>query len=505
MKIRFTLLFLLMGLLILPSCFPEFNTDYEDLDDKWKPGYAVPLLDVGLTLQDALDNFETGGFVTTDPDNLVVVVYRGNRISISGGQFLNLPDVQLPLINNTITVPVPFPAPTELDNIKLKEGNLIFSVSSIETQSIAVDFSLPDFTIGGLPYTKQYTIPASDGSTPSVVSDTVNMFDMNLSFTGGDFRVEYIAIRADGQNVLLPNATLELLGMDYSYIDGYLGNPTLNFAAGLNTIDLFKNWNQGNIQFEEPKVNFTFNNSFGVPIRLQIDSFSINTHFNGVTVLQSPELANGINLGFPSLAQAGQFTETTLTLDETNSNINDAVSNVPYEFYYNIHGDINPDNNTSETNFITDTSRLEVSIDIELPLHGSASLLSLKDTSDFDFSEYNDFDRMKFRSNSQNGFPFDVRFQAYFLDSDNNTLDSLFIDNSPFLAAATVDANGVIISPTTTEVESEIGEVRYSNLKDNAKKMVIVAYLNTANGGNTPVKIFTDQSVLFRLGAIIGI
>lgn len=271
MKIRFTLLLLLTGLFLLPSCLPDFNFNGDDLDDKWKPGYAIPLLDVDLTMQKALNRFSTGGFVTTNPEDLVIVVYRGNRISISGGQLFNLPDVQIPLIDSTMTIPVPFPSPTELDNIKLKQGQLIFSVLSNETQSINIDFSLPDFTIGGLPYSKQYVVPASNGSTPSVISDTVDMNEMNLSFTGGDFRMEYTAVRADGQHLQLPNASLELLNMDYSYIDGYLGSTSLSFATGLNTIDIFKDWNQGNIIFEEPKIKFNFRNSYGMPIRLAVD------------------------------------------------------------------------------------------------------------------------------------------------------------------------------------------------------------------------------------------
>lgn len=507
MKIRFTLLLLLIGLFILPSCslLPEFNFDAEDLDDKWKPGYAIPLLDVNLTLQNALDNFETGGFITTDPDNLVIAVYRGNRISISGSDFINLPDVQLPLIDSSMTVPVPFPSPTELDNIKLKEGQLIFSVSSTETQSITVDFSLPDFTIGGLPYTNQYNIPASDGSTPSVVSDTVDMFDMNLSFTGGDFRAEYTAVRADGQHLLLSNASLEMLNMEYSYIDGYLGSSTLNFASGLNTIDLFKNWNQGNIQFEEPKIKFNFWNSYGLPIRLNVDSFSVNTNFNGTVVLQSTALDNGIDIAFPSLAEVGQFKESSLTLDAMNSNINDIVSNVPYEFYFDVEGLVNPDQNTSLSNFLTDTSKLEVAIDVEMPMYGSVGQIAFKDTVGFDIAEYDDFDRMKFRSYTENGFPFEVGFQAYFLDSTNVVLDSLFSDVKPILAPASVDANGIVTGTTISEVESELDEIRYLNLKTNAKKMVIVAYIETINGGSTPVKIYTDYSVSIKLGAVIGI
>lgn len=506
MKIRITLfLMLLGGILMLPSCLPEFNLEGDDLDD-WNPNFAIPLLNTNLTIQDALDNFETGGLITTNSDNLVTVVYRGSRFSIFGGDFFNLPDFQVPFLDTIQDNPVPLPSPTEFKNITLKAGTYTYGASSLETQALNVTVTIPDLTIGGLAFVRQFVIPASDGVTPVQFTDTVNLEYFNLSFEGGDFRTEYKAIRTnDGQSVTIPNSYFEMYGLEYSYIDGYFGNQVLDLPAGNNTIDLFKNWQQGNIVFEEPKFTFNFRNSYGCPIRINVDSLSVVTNFNGTVSLQSPDIDNGIDLNFPSLAQIGGVSTTSLTLNANNSNINDLLSNIPFKFFYDLEGKINPDANPAIQNFLTDSSKLEVDVDMELPLYAGIGEFVLKDTFDFDFSEYEDLERIAFRLLSNNGFPFDVGMQIYFLNEQNEMLDSLFSSNRPVFAAANVDGAGNVTSSVETLTEESFDNLRFSNLTANGKKLVIIGSLQTINGGTTPVKIYSDYNLSIKLGALGGL
>jgi hypothetical protein len=505
MKIRITLFLMLLGILILPSCLPDFNLDGEDLDD-WNPNFAIPLLNTNLTLQDALDNFDTGGLISTNSDNLITVVYRGSRFSIFGGSFFNLPDFQVPFLDTIQDNPVPLPSPTEFKNITLKGGTYTYGASSLETQALNVTVTIPDLTIAGLAFVRQFIIPASDGVTPVEFTDTVNLTDFNLSFEGGDFRTEYKAIgTSNGQSVVIPSSYFEMYDLEYSYIDGYFGNQTLNLPAGSNTIDLFKNWQQGNITFEDPKFTFNFRNSYGCPIRVNVDSMSVETNFNGTVNLQSNALDNGIDLNFPSLAQIGGISTTSLTLNATNSNINDLLSNIPFEFFYNLDAKVNPDANPAIQNFLTDSSKLEVDVDMELPMYASIGEFVLKDTFDFDFSEYEDLERITFRLLTDNGFPFDVGMQVYFLNDQNETLDSLFSTNSPVFAAASVDASGNVTSSVETITEESFDNLRFSNLTANGTKLVIIGSLQTVDGGTTPVKIYSDYNVSIKLGALGGI
>ena len=505
MKTRITLLLLLLGsIFILPSCLPEFNFDADDLDEKWDPGFAIPLLNTELTLQNALDNFSTGGFITQDSDNLLTVVYRSSSFSILGGQFFSLPDMPIPLLDSVQNVPAPFPGNTALDNITLEGGQLKVGLAHLETQAVTVTVTLPDLTIGGLPYSQVYNMPASDGMSPVSVLDSIDLTDFGLSFEGGDFKTEYEAI-SGGQRILLPSAYIEMTNLDYSYIDGYFSTSNLNLPSGQQTLDLFANWQQGNIQFEDPKFILNFRNSYGLPIRINIDSLSVNTNFNGTVNFQSQDITNGIDLNFPALGFPGVAT-TSITLNNQNSNINDLLSNVPYDVFYNLGATINPDDDSNIDNFLTDSSRLEVDIDMELPMYGNIGLFTLKDTFAFDMSEYQELSRMGFKVITENGFPFEVGMQAYFLDGAGVTVDSLFTGGiAPILAAASVDGNGVVTNRVTSTNEASFDHARFDILKNNVSQMVIVGTLITTDNGNTPVKVFSDYGVKIQLGGILAL
>jgi hypothetical protein len=501
---KLLLLLLSIGLFTFSSCLPEFNFNEEELDNNWQPGFAIPILNTTLSLDDALDNFETGGFINIAADDLITVVYRGQTISLTGGQMFSLPNIPIPIIINPQTTPVPLPNGVEFDNITLKNGDLVYGASSLNLQPVNVTLTLQDLTTNGSALQVQFTVPASDGMSPATFQDTTSIAEHNLSFSNNEFTTQYTAEFSTGLPAVLVGAAIELNNLDYSYIDGYFGTRVLNTSPGSSVIDLFQNWQQGNIEFVDPKLRLTLNNSYGIPLSIRIDSFSAVTHFNGVQNFQNADLDNGVDLAHPTLGEVGEFSTTEILLDNTNSNIDALVSGVPYEFHYDFIADVNPDADPTIDNHITDTSSLSVDVDIELPMNGNIGLFTIKDTFQFDFSEYQDVDRMKLRLTTDNGFPFDVNTQIYFLDSTNVLIDSLFTDSDVLLAAANVDGNGNVTSSNVNVQERPFDIAAFAKLKDEGRKVVVVGSIETVNGGTTPVKILTSYEVTFQLGAIIG-
>jgi hypothetical protein len=500
---KLLLLLLTIGVFTFSGCLPEFNFNTDELDDAWQPGYAIPILNTTLSLDDALDNFETGGFVSTAADGMITIVYRGQTFTGFGGQMFDLPDMPIPILTNPQTVPVPLPNWVELDNITLKDGYLVYGASSLNLQPVNVVLTLQDLTDNGTPLQLQFTVPASNGMSLSSFQDTISIDEMNLSFSNNEFTTQYTATLPNGTPAVLFGAGIELRNLEYSYIDGYFGTRALETNSQTSVIDLFKNWTQGNIEFVDPKVRMTFNNSYGIPMTFGIDSLSAVTHFNGVQQLQSTAL-NNVALNYPSLSQAGTSVQTEILLETSNSNIEALMSGVPYQFHYDFVANANPNNNTSLDNFITDSSQLTVDIDVELPMYGNIGLFSIKDTFNFDFSDYAEMDRMKLKLTTDNGFPFEVNTQVYFLDEANNLIDSLFTSSSLLLGAATVDGDGNVIANNVNVQERDFEMDAFTILKNEAKKVAIYGSIETVNGGTTPVKILSSYKVTFQLGAIVG-
>src|SRR5205085_5917257 len=62
-------------------------------------------------------------------------------------------------------------------------------------------------------------------------------------------------------------------GINFSYIDGFVGQIPFSTPADSFNIDLFKNSLAGSIQLSDPKVQMNISNSFGLPIKLKFDQF----------------------------------------------------------------------------------------------------------------------------------------------------------------------------------------------------------------------------------------
>lgn len=497
------LLLLALGLLTFSGCnLANFNFDAEDFNEEWQPGFAIPLLNTTLTLGDALGNFQTGGFISVGNDDLITVVYRGQTISLSGNNIIALPDLAVPLLAPTQSTPIPLSNNMELRTVSLKQGMFSYQATHLNTQDVDVVLTLEDVRQNGTAHSVLFTIPASDGVNPVTYTDSFDLTGFDVSFENGEFNTDYTAMDGNGNTLLLTSFNLAMENLRHSYLDGYFGIRNMNLAADNSTIDLFANWQQGNIEFVDPRLILSFENEYGMPIRLTVDSLSALTHFNGVQTFQSNDLSGGFDLAVPTVP--GEVAITSLTLDNTNSNIASLVSGVPYEFYYKFSALANPDGDPNINNFLTDSSNLNVNVDMELPMFGNIGLFAVRDTFEFNFNDYQDVERMKMRLTTENGFPFEVNTQVYFLDPNNTLIDSLFTDDTVLLNAADADSDGNVISKSQNLQEVDFPVDRFAFLKDNARRIVVVGTIETVNGGTQPVKVLTSYDVTFQLGAIIG-
>ena len=166
---------------------------------------------------------------------------------------------------------------------------------------------------------------------------------------------------------------------------------------------------------------------------------------------------------------------------------------------YEFDGQPNP-NGEVQQNFATDSSHLTVDIDVEIPLDGRAWDFVLQDTFDFAFEEeIDEVEWAMFRLNINNGFPLDAITQLYFADSNYTYIDSLVNPLEPLIVSGAIGQNNIVSSPTRTINDYMIEGDRISNLV-NAKYMVLKADLETANAGQTQVKVYSYYKMDIRLG-----
>jgi len=156
-------------------------------------------------------------------------------------------------------------------------------------------------------------------------------------------------------------------------------------------------------------------------------------------------------------------------------------------------------------NFVIDTSRFKVDMEIDLPLYGTAKDFAMMDTIPFtlDQSIPDNIESALFRIYNSNGFPFEVNMQAYFTDTLYNKIDSLIIPNQLLLQSAVVNATtGLVTSPTVKTYDASVSKARFMNLiTAKARFVLLKAVAATANGGNPPpVKVYATYRLDVKLG-----
>lgn len=512
MKVKF------LFLLTIPFFFSACNK-FDELDDIGKVNfdaeYAIPLIDTELSLEDILLKIEENSSVQIDPDGLIRFMYSGDVITKNSDEVFatineTLAAVPLiPLLSKRQALPFSSPDGLDMDRLDLKGGSLVYGFENDHDEAVDVEIVLPTVTKNGEPLSFEANIGAYSGSGDR--PRYTNLF-LPADLTGyrivpeenDSVYIEYEAVSVSGDTIDLYSIAISIGELEFEYAEGYLGNQIYEGGRDTIEIDFFENWIQGDVYFEEPKITFNFENSFGIPTRSVVNVFDIFTVKGEVLPLRSEVLENGIDFPYPNLSEIGVIKNEAFVFTKENSNIDSVLGAGPIAIDYDVNAFTNPDSLTDIRGFITDSSYYKVRVDVELPLHARASNFLAQDSIELDLNDFEDANYVEFKLITDNSLPLDVDVQAYFLDENGTVLDSLLDDRQRLVAGAPVDAEGNALEPVTTTTFVPLSADRFAKIKT-ASVILLNAVFSTVNDGEISVKIKEDQNIKIRLGAKLGI
>ena len=149
-------------------------------------------------------------------------------------------------------------------------------------------------------------------------------------------------------------------------------------------------------------------------------------------------------------------------------------------------------------NFMADTSRFKVDMEINMPLTGSIGQIVFQDTIQFRFQEVNELQSLNLITYFKNGFPLQANVQVYFADSLGFVIDSVMQNNQILLPSATVGANGRVNAASESTTEINYPQPKIANLAK-VRKVYVKASTSTYNNGNTTVKIYGDYRLELKI------
>lgn len=487
---------------LLHSC--KNYEDFREVDHvNYNPELAVPLINSSLSIEDILESQDSISFLTVNSDGSMSLNYSQEEVDKKASDLIEkIADFPIVLIDSFMSVPVQIFENFTISKLNLKRGSISFEIGSSHTENIDLNISFPGMIKNGIPFQVETEI-AYQGSTPTEVTIPAEYFEgFELSVPGGNLEVRYTAYNSSGQRVLLDKITGEARDWEYSSIEGVWDTENFTISTDTIEIDIFEEWTQGQIRFEDPKLILDIRNSIGFPTQIKLENLTAHTK-DGNTISLTSVFDEGYDLKFPSLNEMGMEKSDQIVLDKNNSNIVSILNAQPTHITYNVLGTINPENNP-ETGFVSENSAIKGDLSVEVPVYGTASEFTLETTSDFEMEEVEELTHAEFKLIVKNGIPLELDIQVYFLDENNTIIDSLFNNQGQVIPAPEVGANGAVVNILEDINFIDVPAERLDNIQT-AKQIKVKASLTSANQGLTPVKIFTNQEIEIKLGAIFGI
>lgn len=470
-RIVFAMALVGLGFISLVACKkPRFD---KLASTAWNPNLAVPLAYGTFDVYDIFANDNPDDLVVIDPTTgAVALVYRSDLTVVDGEQLVGLQEItqgfsvssgDLNLtpsgaFNGTFngtsqeTITVNGSTGVELHNILTKSGQLNISLSTNLAHTVNVVLTFPGIVVGGNPL--QQTVQLKyQGSVPHSATATINLTNALMDFTVGNTTVNQLQVNmqttvtgsgqaiAGNENL---NVSLSTNNFAFANAYGYFGQQSILNLSDSILMQLFANGEgQGYFEFTNPSLRLLAENSLGLPIRLIFSNLRTIIVSSGEEFLLTGYPAVH-NINFPSFI--GGLMETLIVFNNSNTdNLSTVITPVPKFLAYMLNAVTNPDGPTPALNFVSDTSRLRIRSELELPLEGFAYGFGVTDTVAFNLGQdVSMIEYVMFRLIMDNGFPVELGAQIRFIDENYDVLFSAFDQVTEVVPPAQVNADGVV-------------------------------------------------------------
>lgn len=533
-KNRTTLLFAsgIVVISLLGSCL-KGNFKLKKLADSfWEPDVAVPLVNSSMTLNNILKLSNANNNFSIGSDNFVTLVYRGNLFSLRADEVLKIPDqplntsftfpgtalnaFDLMTMQDTFQVTPPLTtnfdfnsgsADSFIDSLYIK--NCLFAINLISTfqHQLLLTINIPDAKKNGISFSQTVEVPPAGNSniTRSVNFNMANyVVKLNQNGTPNKLKMTFSFKLIKTTSTILPGhnsmaIVMSLSDIAFKNLFGSIGQKLLAPNTDTIPITLFNNGIAGGgISVTNASLDIRISNAFGIPIRATFQKFQGYNPLSITPIINivSPLFINPLPISTPS--QIGQSASSSLSLNSSNSNINNVLTYLPHYLIYKIDALSNPPPPYPVMqNFIEDSSRFKVDVDINLPLEGTLKNLVFQDTIMFKFQEVEELQSLNLKLFFKNGFPIETKVQVYFADTMGYVLDSLLQDDI-ILASGIVGNNGRVTTASEKTTEINYPEQKILNLKK-VRKIYVKGTTSTFQNGSKNVKIYSDYRLDLKI------
>ena len=515
-----------LALLVWGCVDNEYDITDVSMKMEYNPNLAIPIGTTTIKLGDLLEKYAKPENLKEGTDGSFTVEYEEELEPLRGEQVFLVP------LQNQIVVPaVIFPTTMPASGSVTRELTFTFPVKFLETQQVDslitkcfyaniwgqstfdpalnlqakiafVDMK-KDTVVGGSKTTLTYTEEFSPSANYNYLTpNKYKAYNYKLKFTSPKDSVSETSVKVSitlsgaAGSPINPtsyfSATMQLNELRYRVMYGYLGQKTILNMVDTFNIDFLNREMAQNISWFNPQIGIKIRNSYAVPVQFSINRIEMFSSVQNQMINVSPDATanNPRRINSPTAAYQQVNDEISFTKFSGYRSFYEGIENsAPKSIIYQVSAVTNPDAVLDKHNIVMDTSAIYPKFYFKLPIWFRSSGFGYTDTLDFDLAEMQkdnqkvEIESLLIRLVSLNNMPIDMNLQAYFLDSTNVVLDSMFNaagQSMQVLKAGTVDlATSLVTAPTKTVKDISFSPSQLQKMK-NMKKMIYKVSVATA-------------------------
>jgi hypothetical protein len=533
MKIKYSspiLIGFIATVALLSNCIRKAEFEGYGAPEYWNGGLRTPLIRSSLTLGDAIGTQTAGTGLIEASDKSYYFTYQDSVVSDNAATMMTFNPV-----NATQKISIPgapiaaaLPADTtitydydlQFDNIVLnndinllylllKEGSIVLNVNSTFNQKTYYTITLNSIVHKD---TKQALVISDSlihpNNTQNSPSKSLNdyMVVMNTGGVPGTSIKAKVAITIKSSGAVMSttaqdlNFSFSIDNMKMKRLVGQIKNLPFPAKSDTTIINVFNNDIINKIKFADPSIKFSFENSLGVPIKVDLGNIKAlsGNKVTSLTSTVSDSLPN-FSLGYPDTTKFGQSVKSSVTINKQNTpNLIDFLYSSPDHLIYSIGGVVGT--NKNEYHFIEDVSKVKVKYELKVPIYGEIGEMSNTKVIAYEFPDSLHIDSLTFLTDIINNVPLNVKVQVYLTDSDTTKyLDSLFFNPNPlenmnvFDAATGIDVNGKATIPNHKMTYISRGNAWYEKVAKRTRFLIVKGTFYTPKG--KMVRFYSNDAV----------
>lgn len=543
MRIR-KIFWLLFAPVLLVSCWDI--SDYENFGiEPTSQSWVLPVLNSTITFRDVVERSGSNTVVEEEPlTGVFFMIFRDTLDFANATDQFQLAGANFPFtfsqplapgfgqvnIEQNLTQVYQIVTGAEIKLIDFLSGTMTLEMQNNYYHRVYGTLTITSLKTNELAYTKNFDLQVFSSNTSETrpmddytlllhdeVGDTYNTFmvTLNLSIVENTSAPDYSGNLSI--NIGFDNP-------DFEFIQGMV-NKTLIMPDQSYELSAFNSTVFAQQHFAEPYFNFTVENSYGVPVGFTFTSFEVSNINNDIYPIVNEGTPGPGDLNLSGVNVVGFLQNpsetvaiTKLELTKDNSNIEGAFDNAPNKLNYGTNFTLG---DASHERFIKRNSKVSFVSDMVLPLYGWATTHQLGDTimdmewpdikNDFDF--LNDDYSVTLKFKVTNEMPLDMFLQLetlidnggvfthgyYFFVNEETGLP----EEAELAKSATLDANGVSLSPTTAYATLTLTKDEYEQIVD-SDHLVLLYRLSTGGGLEEDVKILSSNHLQVEMSMIVS-